>query len=109
MAIVNYPCTGKFFLIRLANITLNDFLCQVLKHTTFTKCSPQGVEFVAECVGCNNPKRTSACSTCQRPVLFCALCCLPIKGASSACLVCGHGGHLIHMMRWFEVKRILFL
>lgn len=80
---------------------------KILKHTTFSQSPSQGVEFVTECSGCNKAKRTSACGPCQRPVLFCALCCIPVKGAANACLSCGHGGHLIHMMQWFEVSKFL--
>ncbi|XP_037810838.1 GATOR complex protein Wdr59 [Lucilia sericata] len=78
----------------------------ILKHTAFSKSPPQGVEFVTECSGCNKTKRTSACGPCQRPVLFCALCCIPVKGAANACLACGHGGHLMHMMQWFEKHNV---
>ncbi|XP_075151910.1 WD repeat domain 59 [Haematobia irritans] len=74
----------------------------ILKHTVFTKNPARGVEFVCECSGCNKTKRTSACGPCQRPVLFCALCRMPVKGAANACLACGHGGHLMHMKRWFQ-------
>lgn len=68
------------------------------------KCPRQGVEFVTECSGCNKTKRTPACGACQRPVLFCALCRIPVKGAANACLSCGHGGHFMHMKQWFEVS-----
>lgn len=61
------------------------------------------VEFVAECSGCNKTKRTPSCASCQKQVFFCTLCGLPVKGAANACLACGHGGHLMHMMQWFKV------
>ena len=35
----------------------------------------------------------------------CVYCRLPVKGHVSACLACGHGGHLIHMMEWFQNNR----
>lgn len=73
-----------------------------------TKCPRQGVEFVTECSGCNKAKRTSACGPCQRPVLFCTLCRIPVKGAANACLACGHGGHLMHMKQWFQVSFMQF-
>ncbi|KAM7352061.1 WD repeat domain 59 isoform 2-T3 [Cochliomyia hominivorax] len=78
----------------------------ILKHTAFNKCPPQGVEFVTECSSCNKTKRTSTCGPCQRHVLFCALCCISVKGAANACLACGHGGHLIHMKQWFEKNNV---
>ncbi|XP_073824961.1 WD repeat domain 59 [Musca autumnalis] len=78
----------------------------ILKHTMILKCPRQGVEFVTECSGCNKPKRTPACGPCQRPVLFCALCRMPVKGAANACLSCGHGGHFMHMKQWFEKHKV---
>ncbi|KAL9922949.1 WD repeat domain 59 isoform 1-T1 [Glossina fuscipes fuscipes] len=74
----------------------------ILKHTMYTKVQPQGLEFVSECSSCKKPKRTPACGSCQRPVLFCTLCGLPVKGAANACLACGHGGHLTHIIHWFK-------
>ncbi|XP_060650843.1 GATOR complex protein Wdr59 [Drosophila nasuta] len=74
----------------------------VLKHTLHAPPPSQGVEFVTECSGCAKPKRTPKCEPCKRPVLFCTLCCLPVRGAANACLSCGHGGHMQHMMQWFE-------
>lgn len=76
----------------------------ILKHTLHPAPPPQGVEFVTECSGCAKPKRTPKCEPCKRPVLFCTLCCLPVRGAANACLSCGHGGHMQHMMQWFEVS-----
>ncbi|XP_037959724.1 GATOR complex protein Wdr59 [Teleopsis dalmanni] len=78
----------------------------ILKHTMYSTSIPQGVEFVTECLGCNKTKRTPGCRKCKRPVLFCALCKLPVKGASNACIACGHGGHVIHMMQWFEKHNV---
>ncbi|EDW11288.1 GATOR complex protein Wdr59 [Drosophila mojavensis] len=74
----------------------------ILKHTLHTPAPTQGVEFVTECSGCAKPKRTPKCEPCKRPVLFCILCSLPVRGAANACLSCGHGGHMQHMMQWFE-------
>lgn len=74
----------------------------ILKHTLHTPPPPQGVEFVTECSGCSKPKRTPKCEPCKRPVLFCTLCRLPVRGEANACLSCGHGGHMQHMMQWFE-------
>ena len=38
----------------------------------------------------------------QHSDVRCVYCRLPVKGQVSACLTCGHGGHLNHMMEWFE-------
>ncbi|XP_067624866.1 GATOR2 complex protein Wdr59 [Eurosta solidaginis] len=78
----------------------------ILKHTMVSQTQPHGVEFVTECASCNKLKRTPSCATCQRPVLFCQLCNLPVKGAANACLACGHGGHMTHMIQWFKKHSI---
>ncbi|KAH8412365.1 hypothetical protein KR009_001464 [Drosophila setifemur] len=78
----------------------------ILKHTQNTPPAVQGVEFVTECGSCAKPKRTPKCEPCKRPVLFCVLCRLPVKGAANACLACGHGGHMDHMMQWFEKHKV---
>ncbi|XP_017077374.1 LOW QUALITY PROTEIN: GATOR complex protein Wdr59 [Drosophila eugracilis] len=78
----------------------------VLKHTQNMPPPVQGVEFVTECGTCAKPKRTPKCEPCKRPVLFCVLCRLPVKGAANACLACGHGGHMDHMMQWFEKHEV---
>ncbi|XP_055837371.1 GATOR complex protein Wdr59 isoform X1 [Episyrphus balteatus] len=74
----------------------------ILKHTMYQKPPTHDVDFVTECAGCNKTKRTAACGPCQKLVLFCTLCRLPVKGAANACLACGHGGHVEHMQQWFE-------
>lgn len=56
----------------------------------------------AVCMNCNRSSRGVSCSICQSPLLYCALCQLPVKGAATACLQCGHGGHTLHMKHWFE-------
>jgi len=44
---------------------------------------------------------TSFCRQCRkRPV--CALCNMPVEGLTAICLHCGHGGHSVHMKKWFE-------
>ncbi|XP_017108827.2 GATOR2 complex protein Wdr59 [Drosophila bipectinata] len=78
----------------------------ILKHTQNPPPTVQGVEFVTECGSCAKPKRTPKCEPCKRPVLFCVLCRLPVRGAANACLACGHGGHIDHMMQWFENHKV---
>lgn len=38
--------------------------------------------------------------------MTCALCHLPVKGLSSFCLTCGHGGHSHHMLDWFRTESL---
>lgn len=62
------------------------------------------MEFVVECSGCSKINHTSSCASYKKEELFCTLCGLSVKGAANGCLVCGHGGHLMHMMQWFKVQ-----
>lgn len=32
----------------------------------------------------------------------CAICCSPVRGACTWCPKCGHGGHVNHVMQWFQ-------
>jgi hypothetical protein len=65
-----------------------------------------GVDFVTEC--CNplcekqyNTCRAPNCKYCYKPSLECAICRIPVRGAVNHCVVCGHGGHTVHMYNWF--------
>ena len=43
------------------------------------------------------------CKNCRvRTGPTCVYCRIPVKGHVTACLACGHGGHLNHMMEWFR-------
>ena len=51
--------------------------------------------------GINSSNVCKRCS--QQPTKpKCVYCRLPVKGHVSVCLSCGHGGHLSHMMEWFQ-------
>lgn len=69
----------------------------------YPTAEPLYVDLFADCSNCQKPKRTPNCTSCKKPVLYCILCSLPVKGAATACLECGHGGHAVHLMQWFEV------
>ncbi|XP_058057378.1 GATOR complex protein Wdr59 [Anopheles bellator] len=74
---------------------------KVLKFLSNYVDTPRCVEFVTECLHCCRVG-APACATCKKPVLYCSLCRLPVRGAANACLQCGHGGHTDHMRIWFE-------
>lgn len=60
----------------------------------------------AVCMSCNRSSKGASCTFCQAPLLYCALCQLPVKGAATACMQCGHGGHTLHMKHWFEKNTV---
>lgn len=70
--------------------------------------SDSTVSFVSDCVTetcsydnkyCTNFK----CNRCNRISLNCIICNLPIKGSTNHCEKCGHGGHTMHMLEWFQM------
>ena len=77
---------------------------KILKYLSSTTDVFRDVEFVTECPICAKITMAPSCKDCHKPLLHCSLCRLPVKGLASACLACGHGGHMDHMQKWFEVS-----
>ena len=53
------------------------------------------------------PKLMSTCNMCNVAIesgTACAICRLPIRGATFVCFKCGHMGHLDHMVDWFALE-----
>lgn len=75
---------------------------QVLKHVSVIPPKHKGVEFVAECQHCHKDVRGPQCISCKRHSFSCVICRIAVKGCSSFCLSCGHGGHTTHMEEWFS-------
>ena len=49
----------------------------------------------------------ASCDQCSREIRFtCVLCHLPAKGCVNFCLICGHGGHSDHMLKWFNASNV---
>lgn len=46
------------------------------------------------------------CRNCKSNNDHCSVCELKVRGLSSHCLVCGHGGHLKHLRAWFESEEL---
>ena len=65
------------------------------------------VELGAFCSTCNarvtrRERRTGGvCEQCHRIAVRCVVCRLPVRGQSTFCLGCGHGGHARHVIDWF--------
>lgn len=97
---------------------------ELLKHSTFPENEMhQGLEFEPMCSSCNGPLKSISnfynsqisqdnelqlkmkiCVSCDRRRQFpkCCVCNLVVKGLSSYCGICGHGGHFDHMQAWFQ-------
>lgn len=83
---------------------LLDARAQVMKYITCSVETHSGLELMAECPVCLKCRKEPYCSNCLVPVLQCVICHTSVKGASNACLICGHGGHTQHMMKWFSTN-----
>jgi hypothetical protein len=42
------------------------------------------------------------CSSCLKNVFRCSVCRLPVHGVGASCTICGHGGHIHHLISWFS-------
>ncbi|XP_026282882.1 GATOR complex protein Wdr59 isoform X2 [Frankliniella occidentalis] len=81
---------------------LLDARAQVMKYMSTGLEVHHGVEFRSECQKCAVVSSTASCPLCKRISLQCVICHISVRGPSNVCLVCGHGGHLLHMQAWFR-------
>ncbi|XP_072051931.1 GATOR2 complex protein WDR59-like [Amphiura filiformis] len=63
-------------------------------------------DFGVYCQKCSKQVYTVKCDGCRSFSFQCAICHVAVKGSSSFCLVCGHGGHSLHMMEWFKHESV---
>lgn len=64
-----------------------------------------GISFAISCPRCKTTSTTSdgnVCSTCGDYGFRCIMCSNAVRGLFTVCSLCGHGGHLDHVMSWFE-------
>ncbi|KAK2724947.1 GATOR2 complex protein WDR59-like isoform X2 [Artemia franciscana] len=74
----------------------------VLKFQSIPSGNHMGIDFFVECNVCRDFVKESCCRRCRKIALQCALCHVGVRGSSTFCLVCGHGGHTKHIMEWFK-------
>jgi len=67
-----------------------------------------GITFAALCMKCMEPVEdvNNICSKCNEYALKCSICCNPVRGACTWCPLCGHGGHVDHMLQWFRHQKV---
>ncbi|XP_017785327.1 PREDICTED: WD repeat-containing protein 59 isoform X2 [Nicrophorus vespilloides] len=75
---------------------------EILKYMCVPGEIHKGVEFLSDCQHCLEPSRNCRCAACKKLSLNCVVCHISVRGSSNCCLVCGHGGHTIHMQQWFS-------
>ncbi|KAK7114061.1 hypothetical protein V1264_000187 [Littorina saxatilis] len=74
----------------------------VLKFISTPVPQHKGVEFAVCCHKCGKEMRGPQCSWCKYPALQCSICHIGVRGLANFCLVCGHGGHTVHILEWFK-------
>lgn len=79
---------------------------EVLKYVADPTPPNDGIDFVILCQRCSKPLKTPYCQSCKIYGFDCDICHLRVKGLSSFCLKCGHGGHADHLRKWFEKERV---
>ncbi|GAM29067.1 hypothetical protein SAMD00019534_122430 [Acytostelium subglobosum LB1] len=62
----------------------------------------RSIQFHISCIRCQRPLADNFCTYCKIFIFKCAICRLSVRGLSSFCVQCGHGGHSDHMKKWFE-------
>ncbi|KAG1704370.1 GATOR complex protein WDR59 [Nymphon striatum] len=77
---------------------------QVLKYVSIPPQKHKGIEFLNDCHYCGRDGRGAHCIYCKNYSLQCVICHVAVKGASSFCLYCGHGGHTLHLMEWYKTN-----
>lgn len=63
-----------------------------------------GISFATLCPRCSQPTppETNVCMSCQDYSFRCSICSNAVRGLFTVCMTCSHGGHLNHIMAWFE-------
>ncbi|XP_062593014.1 GATOR2 complex protein WDR59-like isoform X3 [Saccostrea cucullata] len=77
----------------------------VLKYLTQLPEPHTGIEFGVRCYHCHQEGRGAKCGSCKSLAFNCSICHIGVKGNSTFCLRCGHGGHTTHMIDWFKENK----
>ncbi|CAG5096559.1 Similar to WDR59: GATOR complex protein WDR59 (Homo sapiens) [Cotesia congregata] len=86
---------------------LLDGRAQILKHVSASHLDSQkDVKLQSECHLCKQTNREPQCTSCKRLTFQCIICHISVKGHSTFCLICGHGGHTQHLAAWFTNERV---
>jgi len=66
-----------------------------------------GLQFAAMCHQCMEPVvDTDICQRCKDYAFQCTICCSAVRGLCTWCPLCGHGGHVDHIMPWFQTNSV---
>lgn len=69
-----------------------------------------GISFAITCLNCNKEDAVSdggnICSSCGDYAFRCTICDNAVRGIYTVCHLCGHGGHMNHMLKWFDENKM---
>ncbi|XP_053594553.1 GATOR complex protein WDR59 isoform X1 [Microplitis demolitor] len=86
---------------------LLDGRAQILKHVSVAHIDSQkDVKIQNECHLCMHTNRGPQCTGCKRLSFQCIICHISVRGHSTFCIVCGHGGHTQHLAAWFTNEKV---
>jgi hypothetical protein len=65
-----------------------------------------GISFSITCPHCRkDTEGGNVCSSCNDYAFRCILCDNAVKGLFTVCSLCGHGGHMNHLLSWFDEEK----
>lgn len=79
---------------------------EVLKYMCTASEQYRGIQFTTECQTCLKSSQSCNCSSCKKLSLNCIICHVSVRGSANCCVICGHGGHTLHMQQWFSRNKI---
>ncbi|XP_071498660.1 GATOR2 complex protein WDR59-like [Diadema antillarum] len=83
---------------------------EILNYVAYPQKPPDSrleySNFLAECRRCHKRSSTIQCRVCAKYALECSICHVAVRGLSTFCIACGHGGHTQHMLDWFQTESV---
>lgn len=79
---------------------------EVLKFVVKPQTFHRHKDFSIKCSFCQEYFSGPHCTSCKKFGFRCVICRLPVKGSHNFCLSCGHGGHTLHILKWFETNDV---
>ncbi|KAK9693895.1 WD domain, G-beta repeat [Popillia japonica] len=79
---------------------------EVLKYMCTPSEQYRGIQFTTECQTCLKSSQSCSCNSCKKLTFNCIICHVSVRGSANCCVICGHGGHTLHMQQWFAKNKI---
>eukprot|EP00126_Sphaerothecum_destruens_P007224 Sdes_comp19748_c0_seq1m11759 len=91
------------FLYRLNELTLR---CEIMQFIPEAPFQYSTLLMRSHCPECGTLLSGTDCVPCKRIAFTCSICRLGVRGISSFCLSCFHGGHVQHYREWFQHHQV---